>query len=358
MKENIGGVAEVDSVVNTGAFNNNNPGFVDVNKIENEAKEINVPTAEEPKKFDLAALLQPDTKYSQPAPQPKQDDLKSSIFGFFGKKNEEPVNNVNKESEFKEEKPIYEPLSKENSTFIPLDKFENNNVDDYNLGSNDTKSTTDYKPLDLSTFNISSKFDDFDDDKIEIPDTIQPKPIVEEKPVVEEVNEESHLEKQTDFISSYKPMHEFNFEEPEMPTIDLSQLNNITLGSVSKPSSIDSDLIIGEPNKSEPKEKSVIQSTEVPKPIIEETPVVEEKTESINEVKSTPIIVSDYEKQYDPVLPTNNVEKTTKPSFKDVLFSIRDNVDEIEKAGYYVDTDEIDLGTDYRIIITIKKDGN
>ena len=382
MKENMGGVAEVDSVVNTGAFNNNNPGFVDVAKIENEAKEIPTTTSNEPKKFDLAALLQPDTgTYNQPAPQPKQDDFKSSIFGLFGKKNEEPVAPVTRAPE--EEKPIYEPLSKENSTFIPLDRFENNNVDDYDLKPS---TPSDSKPLDLSSFNIRSNYDD-SFNKVEepvapvVPEPVVPEPVAPvaptpvvpevkvETPIVPEVKvempatpapvdepdiiipsiaqrEEPKIEKQSEFISSYKPIPQFSFDEPEMPTIDLSQLKNISLDSPSKTSNTDSDLIIDTPTKKEPE-------VQVETPVVPET-----KSESINEVKPTPIIVSDYDKQYDPVVPTKPTESASKPAFKDILFSIRDNVDNIEKAGYYVDTDEIDLGTDYRIIITIKKDGN
>mgnify|MGYP003571262680 CR=1 FL=1 len=339
------GVEEVDSKINTGAFLNSNPGFMDVQKIENEARELEI--EEEPKKLDINALLQPDKgTFNQPhQEQPKQDDFKSSLLGFFGKKPEDSFQNNNLYNETKEpEPPVYEPLSKENSTFIPLDKFENNNIDNYDL---DTKpvSDNDYKPLDLSSFNLKPEYDD----SFTKMETSIDEPTKEEiiKPVIEEKIETKEVNQEPEFISSYKPMPEFDFDEN---AIDLSQLQNISMKTPNINSDdSDSDLLIDIPIKKGLETK--LDFSNIDKPV---DTISEEKKESI----PSPIIISDYEKQYDPIMPSNKVETVSRPSFKDILFSVRQNVEDIEKSGYIVDTDEIDLGSDYRIIITIKKDGN
>ena len=82
--------------------------------------------------------------------------------------------------------------------------------------------------------------------------------------------------------------------------------------------------------------------------------VPEVKPEPI--IPQSPIIITDYDKQYDPIMPQTIQSQSSKVPFTQVLTNVRNSVSDIEKAGYPVDTDEIDLGTEYRIIITIKKD--
>ena len=64
MNQGISQVEEPQSFVNTNAFVNSNPGFVDVNKIENQAQEIK----QEAPKVDINALLRPDA--SRPTSTP------------------------------------------------------------------------------------------------------------------------------------------------------------------------------------------------------------------------------------------------------------------------------------------------
>ena len=110
---------------------------------------------------------------------------------------------------------------------------------------------------------------------------------------------------------------------------------------------------------------------EAPQPVIEpvvETPAVAEPapevfatapiqeqptvaTESIPE----PIIVTDYNKQYDPVMPQMPAEPTPQVSFKEVIAAIRECANKIESYGYKIDVDEFDLTNIYQAIFKIEK---
>ena len=67
-----------------------------------------------------------------------------------------------------------------------------------------------------------------------------------------------------------------------------------------------------------------------------------------------PIIVTDYSKQYDPVMP----QYGTVPSavdFKEVINAIRECSSKIEKFGFKIDVEEIDLSNLYQVIFKIEK---
>ena len=82
---------------------------------------------------------------------------------------------------------------------------------------------------------------------------------------------------------------------------------------------------------------------------IQEQPTV--ATESIPE----PIIVTDYNKQYDPVMPQMPAEPTPQVSFKEVIAAIRECANKIESYGYKIDVDEFDLTNIYQAIFKIEK---
>ena len=66
-------------------------------------------------------------------------------------------------------------------------------------------------------------------------------------------------------------------------------------------------------------------------------------------------------KQEKPVLVDLPKETKTKPkmnNFKDVLQSIRNKSDEIEEAGFKIETEEFDLDNEYQVIFKIKKPEN
>ena len=71
------------------------------------------------------------------------------------------------------------------------------------------------------------------------------------------------------------------------------------------------------------------------------------------EVKPEPIIVNEYNQQYDPIMPDNNV----KPSidFKSILGLIRKCSAAIENSGYKIETEEYNLDNLYQVVFKIEK---
>ena len=81
-----------------------------------------------------------------------------------------------------------------------------------------------------------------------------------------------------------------------------------------------------------------------------------EEPQTISEFKMPdPIIVTDYTKQYDPVMPTSTVTVPSKEDFKEVISAIRECTEKIEKYGYKIDVEEYDLSTLYQVVFKIEK---
>lgn len=120
-------------------------------------------------------------------------------------------------------------------------------------------------------------------------------------------------------------------------------------------------------------EQSINNSNTLP-PIFGETPIEEKKAETKEEQKPEEkddfedefefIEEDDFEKepkQEKPVLVELPKETKSKPkmnNFKDVLQSIRNKSDEIEEAGFKIETEEFDLDNEYQVIFKIKKPEN
>ena len=95
-----------------------------------------------------------------------------------------------------------------------------------------------------------------------------------------------------------------------------------------------------------------INASEIPS-----TPIFENNQfgDSISEFKKPePIIVADYSKQYDPVMPQQN-DKKPDIDFKTIINLIRQCSDTIEKCGYKIDTEEYDLENIYQVVFKIDK---
>lgn len=299
-------VEEVDSVVNEAAFVNSNPGFVDVNRIESQAREISNQNFE--KTVDINALLQPDTSRlnhvdTKPATKP------TSIFNIF---NKNQSSNEVKPEPVKESTPSIFDANVVQQPSAPIEsiyKFEP-------LPNLDEDSSIEPVEFKTPTNNVFESIvsETKNEEKINSFTSIPKQSVVNEEP--------RHVEK-------VNPFADIEVIEPQMPTIDLSKFT---------------------PNARLDEKEEIIEIPK-PQPSVTNQPVVETKTESI---QSSPIIIADYDKQYDPVMPERYEEKT-KLSFRDVLTSIRETTGNIEKSGFAIDTDEIDLGTEYRIIISIKK---
>ena len=67
-----------------------------------------------------------------------------------------------------------------------------------------------------------------------------------------------------------------------------------------------------------------------------------------------PIIVTDYSKQYDPVMPQYSPAPSSL-DFKEVISAIRECSNKIEQYGFKIDVEEIDLANLYQVIFKIEK---
>ena len=118
-----------------------------------------------------------------------------------------------------------------------------------------------------------------------------------------------------------------------------------------------------EPSMEIPQISPIMESNDVVTvdPKLEEvTPVtqVDQPTEptTISETSIIqPIIVTDYNKQYDPVMPESRPVIASKVDFKEIVSAIRECSKKIEKYGYKIDVDEYDLSTLYQVVFKIEK---
>ena len=85
-------------------------------------------------------------------------------------------------------------------------------------------------------------------------------------------------------------------------------------------------------------------------------PLMSQESSTINEdIKIEPIIVTDYSKQYDPVMPNTTLELNNQVDFKEVISAIRECAEKIEKYGYRIDVEEYDLSSLYQVVFKIEK---
>ena len=92
-------------------------------------------------------------------------------------------------------------------------------------------------------------------------------------------------------------------------------------------------------------------------PVSEPEPVVPTIQETIAEPISNvnePIIITDYSKQYDPVMP-NAPQPVEKVDFKEVISAIRECSSKIEQYGYVIDVEEYDLANLYQVVFKVEK---
>ena len=77
---------------------------------------------------------------------------------------------------------------------------------------------------------------------------------------------------------------------------------------------------------------------------------------TIAQTISEPIIITDYNKQYDPVMPTTQSSiSVEKIDFKEIINAIRECSNKIEKYGYKIELEEYDLSTLYQVVFKIEK---
>ena len=68
-----------------------------------------------------------------------------------------------------------------------------------------------------------------------------------------------------------------------------------------------------------------------------------------------PIIVTDYSKQYDPVMPQAEEFAAPKVEFKEVINAIRECSNKIEQFGFKIDVEEYDLANLYQVVFKVEK---
>ena len=68
-----------------------------------------------------------------------------------------------------------------------------------------------------------------------------------------------------------------------------------------------------------------------------------------------PIIVTDYSKQYDPVMPQPISAVPQQVEFKEVISAIRECANKIEQYGYKIDVEEYDLSNLYQVVFKVEK---
>ena len=144
-------------------------------------------------------------------------------------------------------------------------------------------------------------------------------------------------------VEPIAPVAEMPTIEPAFPSLDQIQSN------------VDSTSLFTVPNTS---------------PIIE-APVINENVDNndfsnLNTTMQTPltqpeniipepIIITDYSKQYDPIMPNKDVNPQPKVDFKEIVTAIRECSSKIEKFGFKIEVEEYDLSTLYQVIFKIEK---
>lgn len=160
-------------------------------------------------------------------------------------------------------------------------------------------------------------------------------------------------------------------EKTDIPSSNLEQPIFITASNADVEKAMPNNPIIDNPNMSkllevdnqESQQNNLNQSivsnsltTDEPLPVtIAETANLNPAHQVVGSMENQPIIITDYNKQYDPVLPESMTSQSPRIDFKQIINMIRDLNDKIEAYGYEIDTEEYDLNDMYQVIIKITK---
>lgn len=277
----------------------NNPGFVDVDKIENQAQDINV----EKTLADIDTLLKPsDILVSEPEIMPTVNPT-ANIFS------NPSINEV--------VTPVVEPT------------LEENNEDD-----------------DAESILKPGKFFNLMEEEPETKEEVQPSPVPTMEPVVPTVDEKPEVPEKVDFSQFFTP------KDPEPISFESSVQTPI----VPEPTL---EVKTTEPVAMEPV-TPVVEETPV-EPMSTVTPSFNDSfvDNPIDFNRPMPT----YEPIYDlddeePVLPEPmKVEPTqsTGNGFRDVIKILRESEQKIEQAGFVLEMEEFDFDDMYQVIFKIKK---
>ena len=244
-----------------------------------------------------------------------------------------------------ENKPdLLAPMKEESTNDISLDS----SLADFKPDSSSTISETSVTPISNDLSSLSPMPNSIDTTKEESESTEEPDSLNKS------LTPDDTVEKEESKVED-KEEKEQETSEEELISFNTTKPIFVTASSDNQVSSMPTSPIINVPEEQEEEEE-----VELP----EQAPVVtnidiedpeEEVAEDINNmIGNQPIIVTDYDKQYDPVLP-DSAKEVEKIDFKKILGLIRELSETIEKCGYEIDTDEIDLQDKYQVIFNINK---
>ncbi len=142
------------------------------------------------------------------------------------------------------------------------------------------------------------------------------------------------------FVTASLPKE--NMSAPTTPIVDIPVIDNTN--SVNIENKVNTGL-----------SDNVLETSNLDNQNVNEEIKINDNAVNINENSGIePIIITDYTKQYDPILPETNVS-APKIELKEIINMIRNLSNQIENLGYVIDTDEIDLESTYQIIFNITK---
>ena len=147
---------------------------------------------------------------------------------------------------------------------------------------------------------------------------------------------------------------------PEVPNMSSPVENNTIFEMPAQPATPEVPVtapIIESSEQVTQQSENLFSFGEAPK---EEISTPEVSQTSLNQQKSEfkvpePIIITDYSKQYDPVMPQTDLPATPKVEFKEVISTIRECSKKIEQYGFTLDVEEYDLENIYQVIFKINK---
>lgn len=355
-------IEEPKTDLNSNAFSSTNPGFVDVDKIENQAQEINQPK----KEVDFGALLK-----SEPAVQHQiSDNLSIPVVDpFLG-----ATSNVTDNKSEIPTTPIVEdiPPFEMPTTVSPIKMFdnivnpepENNTIFQIEQNPIPTIPSFDIPSVSVENNEIGlaePSIKPEENKSLSLADLLAPQGQSTTEnynniPVVDPFLNQNQVEANSvATIPSLEPESNTIFQTEQNPIPTISSFNmNSTVNPI--PQIIPTTPIVEEslPNSfiTEPAEEPAGEEKVITPPEIDSATGDLLNNSAPEEVR--PIIITDYSKQYDPVLPEHQ-QKAEKIDFKQIINLIRDVTSTIEKCGYELDTEEYDLEDTYQVIFKINK---
>ena len=345
--ENVAPISSVNPV-------NPNPGFMDIDRIENEAKDINV----EVKPADMEQLLKPTNvepvvpvEEVQPAPveEPKVSQTRvGKFFNMFtndGPKDPNFVQDIESKQvnmdfgEPKFDEPVASVFDTPDKTAIPTDPFSLNTPKEEKV--EDVVSTNPFEPT------ITP-----------IVDSVSPINNIETNPFTVNLNTNTENNSEPSIDTPISPIVPDSVPVAPIIEPEVSQLES-------------TEPVINPVGPVEPEPLANIQSdyieedfNTIPKsdvqPAFEQSvsPFTLTDDQTFASTQNRPYMMDDSVKfdeegEIEVAIPNN--EPTVQVSMKEVINTIRNCSNQIEKFGYKIETEEIDLPDSYEVTFKIKK---